>query len=216
VNVITHLITKEQYISNPCRVCSTAYWKNTTYKKPDNIQVVHEKDLIVADLEEYHITRYFRLLHNLKNIKPSNLCDGFYFQNVNIETQGESVAELINQCYDDIEVTSEQVVSWTQFKVYCKELWVFIYENNYSSPIGLGIADFDSDIKEGSLEWIQVLPKKRGLGLGQSLVNELLQRLNGKAEFVTVSGEIDNSTNPESIYRKCGFYGDDVWCVIRS
>jgi len=30
------------------------------------------------------------------------------------------------------------------------------------------------------LEWIQILPAKRGLGLGQSLVNELLQRLNSK------------------------------------
>jgi len=36
----------------------------------------------------------------------------------------------------------------------------------------------------------------------------------GKANFVTVSGEVDNSTNPEALYRKCGFIGDDIWHIM--
>ncbi|MFA5524645.1 MAG: hypothetical protein WDA24_09850 [Tissierellales bacterium] len=37
----------------------------------------------------------------------------------------------------------------------------------------------------------------------------------GIAEFTTVSGEVDNDTNPERLYRSCGFYGDDVWWLLR-
>ena len=81
-------------------------------------------------------------------------------------------------------------------------------------PVALGIADFDAEIKEGSLEWIQVLPGKRRMGLGKMIVNELLSRLKGKADFATVSGQIDNATNPEMLYRKCGFTGNDIWYVI--
>jgi hypothetical protein len=35
-----------------------------------------------------------------------------------------------------------------------------------------------------------------------------------KADFVTVSGRVDNRTNPERLYRRCGFEGNDVWCVL--
>ena len=55
---MTHPITKEQYINDPCGVCSTAFWKNTFYQKPDEIQILHEKEL--SSLDNYNnITRYF-------------------------------------------------------------------------------------------------------------------------------------------------------------
>jgi GNAT superfamily N-acetyltransferase len=125
------------------------------------------------------------------------------------------ISDLINRCYEDIEVTPAQINEWTGYSVFDNDLWVFIYENESDIPVALGIADFDKDIKEGSLEWIQVLPEKRGLGLGQALVSELLRRLKGKADFVTVSGQSENNTNPEAVYRKCGFTGDDVWCILK-
>jgi hypothetical protein len=46
------------------------------------------------------------------------------------------------------------------------------------------------------------------------LVLELLQRLKDKAEFVTVSGEIENQTDPGSLYRWCGFEGQDIWWLF--
>jgi len=61
-----------------------------------------------------------------------------------------------------------------------------------------------------------VLPEYRWQGLGTKLVLELLCRLKDKAAFVTVSGEVDNPTNLEMLYRKCGFSGDDVLFVIRN
>lgn len=55
----------------------------------------------------------------------------------------------------------------------------------------------------------------KGKGLGKAVVNELLSRLKEKADFVTVSGECDNPTNPETLYRRCGFEGEDIWFVIQ-
>ena len=211
---MTHTITKEQYIKNPCGVCSTAFWKNTFFQKPDEIQIIHENEISSLDNSD-NITRYFRLFHNMESINTVEINEGFYFQTVHIMTQEEIVADVINLCYEDIEVTTEQVNEWTKYSVFNNELWVFVYEEGSESPVALGIADFDKEIKEGSLEWIQVIPEKRGLGLGQAIVKELLYRLKAKADFITVSGLSDDNSNPESLYRKCGFTGDDIWCVIR-
>jgi len=61
---------------------------------------------------------------------------------------------------------------------------------------------------------IQVIPEYRHRGLGQAVVNRLLLNMVGKADFVTVSGQVNNNTNPEKLYRRCGFQGNAVWHVI--
>ena len=75
-------------------------------------------------------------------------------------------------------------------------------------------ANLDSETEELVLEWIQVLPEYRGRGLGKMLVNELLCRMGGRAKFATVYGKADSPSNPEALYRKCGFIGNDVWHVL--
>lgn len=50
---------------------------------------------------------------------------------------------------------------------------------------------------------------------GKTIVLELLSRLKYIADFTTVSGEVDNKTNPERLYRRCGFQGDVIWYVLR-
>lgn len=40
-----------------------------------------------------------------------------------------------------------------------------------------------------------------------------LKELN--SNFVTVSGSLDNKTNPEVLYRKCGFIDNDVWYICK-
>jgi len=210
---LTHSISKNQYINNPCRVCSTAFWKNF-FQKPDTIQIIHENDISSIDIATNNVTRYFRFIHNLENINTDKLNDRYYLQTVKIPSQNEKVSKIINSSYDNMDITVEQVTEWTKYNVFNNDLWIFIIDKIDLCPIALGIADFDNDIKEGSLEWIQVLPEFRGLGLGQAIVNELLIRLKDRADFVTVSGQLDTVTNPEFLYRKCGFTGDDVWCVI--
>ena len=210
-NNMIHNITKEQYINDPCGSSSIAYWKNSVYDKPKNIEIVHERDYRDT-ISTAGIRKYFRLFHDLKDIVLSSN-DNFFFQNVNLKTQKGLVAEILSKCYDT-EYSIEFVESLTEAKVFCNDLWVLIIEKATYIPVALGIADFDEEVKEGSLEWIQVLKEKRGLGLGGLIVNELLLRLKSRANFATVSGQVDNLTNPEILYRKCGFIGNDIWYVI--
>lgn len=208
-------ITKEQYINNPCGTCATAFWKAEAFEMPKDILVVHEKDLNRFDECNCCAERYFRLIHNLQQINRPNLHEDFYFLTIDINKQKELVENLINRCYKDICVSVEDVENWTKTKVFDGGLWLGVFEKKTNMLVALGIADFDKDIKEGSLEWIQVLPEKQGLGLGKAVVSELLLRLKEKAGFVTVSGKVDNETNPQRLYRSCGFAGNDIWYVFR-
>ena len=213
---MTDELTKEQYILDPCGTSSTAYWKNYCFQKPDNIQILHENDFSKEKYGYSHIIRYFRLIHHLKVLTPYKLDDKFYFQTVNPLSQIEVIRDIINCCYENTYITIEQIEEWLNYKVYDSELWILVIEKSSAFPIALGIADFDGEIKEGSLEWIQVLPEKRGCGIGKALVMELLSRLQPKANFATVSGQVDNKTNPEKLYRQCGFTGNDIWCVLHN
>ena len=83
--------------------------------------------------------------------------------------------------------------------------------------IASGIAEYDENCREGILEWIQVLPEYRGKGLGKKIVSVLLNNLKKcGADFVTVSGNLDNVSAPLQLYKKCGFEGDDVWYICRT
>ena len=46
-------------------------------------------------------------------------------------------------------------------------------------------------------------------------MNSLLNRMAGRAAFATVSGQVNNITNPEGLYRRCGFTGSDVWHILK-
>lgn len=65
------------------------------------------------------------------------------------------------------------------------------------------------------MEWIQVSKDYRRCGLGSYFVLELLWRMRKAARFVTVSGKCENADNTEMLYRKCSFYGNDVWHILR-
>ena len=208
--------TKSNYLQNPCRRLSTAFWKKYYFSKPDNLHIAHKKDLNTSLCNIDKATCYFRLIHYPQKDYDITFTDGFNCRTVNLPSESSLVADIINRCYSNSSIKVDDVYRWMQFPVFDNDLWVFICDKQNMSPVALGIADFDSDMGEGSLEWIQVLPEYRGCGLGTSIVLELLSRLKEKASFITVSGEVNNPTNPESLYRKCGFSGDDVWCVFKN
>lgn len=99
--------------------------------------------------------------------------------------------------------------------VYNPKLWIWIINKETKKKVALGIADMDRDIGEGALEWVQVDSNFRGYGLGKALVNELLRRIALIGNFTSVSGELDNQTQPERLYRSCGFKGDRIWHIYR-
>lgn len=201
----------KEYLENPCKKASIPYWNYKKIKIPPGMKILHQDCFDNKYLLEYCDEKYFRLMHNLDNVK-SNSLKGFSIKTA--ETSDiPSIVRIINHSYTDLSVSNEQIYSYTKTEVYDKNLWILVYENQSNHLVGCGIADFDSEAKEGILEWIQVLPEYRGKKIGKMIVNELLFRMKN-ADFATVSGKVDNHTNPERLYRSCGFVGNDIWHVL--
>jgi len=200
------------------------YWHRDRY--PPNIPenrlsrlkfvLVHQDYLGTFPLERFGTRKpYFRLIHRNQPIQVMKLTSGFRIVNVNVDTEADAVAEVIGKCYDDFNPSGQSVQNWASYPVFDRDSWIWVIDDRKGIPVGLGIAEVDPMILEASLEWIQVLPEYRGRGLGERIVLELLNRLYGRVEFTTVSGEVESQTNPEGLYRRCGFRGDDVWWLLR-
>ncbi len=204
-------ITKQQYLSDPCGESSLPYWKTVDMEVPENMLIKHDRNFCSECLTDYIDEPYFRLYHNLQMLHAASLPEGFQL----CEAAPTEYAEHINQCYVGASITEEEIKSYFQHSVYSAELWVAVQECKSRKIVATGIGELDEQVGEGILEWIQVSPTYRGLGLGIYVVTELLTRIAKKAQFATVSGQINNPSKPESLYRKCGFQGNDIWHVLR-
>lgn len=201
----------KEYLENPCRKSSIPYWKTKEINIPSNMKIVHQNNFENRYLIDYRDEKYFRLIHYLDDIKD-NSSQGYSIKTAEV-SDIPLIVEIINKSYSDLSVSCEQIISYTKTQVYDKDLWILVYENRTNQIAGCGIADFDCEAKEGILEWIQVLPEYRGKKIGTMIVNELLNRMK-RADFATVSGKTDNHTNPERLYRSCGFVGNDIWHIL--
>lgn len=209
------MLSLQSYLLDPCGAASIPYWKQKGLIVPENMEIVHERDYISERFRDYSDEPYFRLYHDLKAVRQeiAGEIEGEVEIVSGIQDIGEFV-RLINASYNDLRVTAEQLEGYRRTPVYCPDLWILLKEKVAGTVLAGGIADYDREAKELILEWIQVLPSHRGHGYGQVIVNSLLSKMQGIADFATVSGKVNNPTNPESLYRKCGFTGDDVWHVL--
>lgn len=204
-------ITKEQYLEDPCRAASIPYWKAVSISVPGDMKIVHEDDFRAEILEQYVDEPYFRLKHDLRGLEPVAVPQGYSLR----AAAAEAFAAHIGGCYEGIGISAEALRGYTGRPVYCRELWLALWDDSTGKIVATGIAELDREIGEGILEWIQVSEEYRGRGLGGYVVKELLWRLKDRAGFATVSGQCNNPTHPEALYRKCGFAGNDVWHVLR-
>lgn len=205
------MISKEIYLENPCGTSSLPYWKTNATLVPDSMCIVHDHQFDVCMLKDYEDTPYFRLMHSLHELQKPGLPHGFQFC-----TASDDVwAAHINMCYGAQCVHAEEVARWRQRSVYCEALWLMLCDQRTGEIAASGIAELDREIGEGVLEWIQVAPSYRRRGLGRFIVQELLWRMQKHARFATVSGKCRDASNPEKLYRSCGFVGNDVWHVLR-
>ena len=178
-----------------------------------NFYVIHERYKIEINPTQLTlIQKYFRLSRHLENIPENFLPSLFRIQPVNVKNDFNQICSFLNVCYPGAQFSEDSIIKWTCFPVFNPHFWIWIV-NDEGFKVALGIADFDDSIKELSLEWIQVHPEFRNKGLGKALVYELLRRGIGNALFATVSGSIQNETNPEKLYRSSGFSGSDIWYV---
>jgi GNAT superfamily N-acetyltransferase len=183
------------------------------YIESVSFMLIHQDYLKYIPVEQVSFQKpYFRLIH--KGIIPSaRLPPGYTIVDVDIVKEAEDVSRFITQCYTDLHPSAETVKSWIEHPVFDKNLWIWINNEN-NNNVGLGIAERDLKISEGSLEWIQVLPRYRDSGIGRYIVVELLKRLQETVEFTTVSGEY--KYNLRQFYESCNFKGEDIWWVLRT
>ncbi len=204
-------ITRQQYLKNPCGESSLPYWKTVKMAVPENMLIQHAHDFCSEYLTAYIDEPYFRLYHDLQMLRAAILPDGFRLY----DAAPAEYAAHMNQCYLGASMTEAELRSYFRHSVYSAELWLAVQECKSEKIVATGIAELDEQIGEGMLEWIQVSPAYRGLGLGTYVVTELLNRIAKKAQFATVSGQINNPSKPERLYRKCGFKGNDIWHILR-
>ena len=205
------MLTKERYLADPCKAASIPYWKAKSITVPDGMKILHQDEYDNAENKHFADEPYFRLIHNLKGLADPVLPQGY---SLCTGTLSEYAAH-ISSCYEEIGITEEELQRYTLRPVYDAALWLAVKETHTGTIVATGIAELDREIGEGILEWIQVSQSHRGKGLGRYVVSELLWRLKSKAGFATVSGQCNNATNPERLYRKCGFTGNDVWHILR-
>ncbi|MGD2248337.1 MAG: GNAT family N-acetyltransferase [Candidatus Methanofastidiosia archaeon] len=170
--------------------------------------LIHNDYIHRIPLKEFTYQRYFRLVCD--TVPP--FID-IPYDIVPVDTGSDKelrmVSTVIDKCYPNFSPSFETVKTWTTHPVFDKSLWVWALDG--STPAGLGIGEVDSNIKEASLEWIQVLPEYRGKKIGKALVQKLLQRVHKKVKFTTVSGRYGETNK---FYKGCGFTGDDIWWVL--
>lgn len=212
------MISIEDYKANPCKALSIPYWKAKSISIPPNMRIVHNSEFDMKLLDAYVDKKFFRLSHNLIRIPAFDKDAGFHASGIKFELipsdKTDELTDMINHSYthSEIRVSADYIKSLTKTYVYCPELWIAAMLDG--TLIGSILCDFDTEACEGTIEWLQVLPEYRKRGIAAALICKALRTMSGFASFATVSGECDNITNPEKIYRKCGFAGNDIWHIL--
>ena len=203
--------TKTEYLRDPCGASSLSFRKAERVAVPENMRIIRDDSFDPALLSEYADEPYFKLVHRLCGLGKPDLPAGFRLT----DAGAEAFSAHIRDCYgggpdaDDPEFT----------RLFAPEnaaLCLALVDEKTGMIAASGIADLDAEIGEGTLEWIQVLPEYRRMGLGSFIVRELLWRLYSieNARFVTVSGRMSSESQPLALYEKCGFGGKVVWHVL--
>jgi len=209
------MISKEDYLKDPCGTLSIPFYKAKKIKVPENMKIINGKNLKCGKLSfnrhEYIEELYFRLMHRFENLIEIKIPDDFYLA----EIKTDELYNHINSCYENTHISLKDLNELIKSEVFDEELIVVLKSIETDEVAASGIAVIDKELKEGVLEWIQVSEKYRRMGFGAFIVNYLLNKMAGKADFATVSGKVQNKYNPENLYRKCGFEGDDVWHILR-
>lgn len=201
-----------QYLKNPCGLLSIPWWKAIRKEIPPHITILHQREYTTEAAEGHRDRVYFRLYHDLHTI-PEQPPAGFCLEACS-PRDSALIAGIINASYPDIRVTEDSVRAMEHSCAFCSALWVLAREEATGTAVGCAMGEFDPESGEMSIEWVQVLPAFRRRGVGQALVWALLRRAPEEARFATVSGQAENASHPEALYRSCGFTGTDYWHIL--
>ena len=205
------MLNLDEYLLAPCGTSSIPYWKALSVSVPSNMKILHHGDFTAETFRDYTDEPYFRLLHDLRQLPTPVLPSGYSVCDATLS----DFAAHICACYASNCMTEEQLCDYAKREVYDAALWLAVRDDQSGRIVATAIAELDKRIGEGVLEWVQVSADHRRRGLGRFVVMELLQRMQTKANFATVSGQCNHPTCPEALYRSCGFTGNDVWHILR-
>jgi ribosomal protein S18 acetylase RimI-like enzyme len=177
-----------------------------------DLLLLHEDYVGAVEVGAYDtVQRYFRLSSPTADRPTARVAAGL--RQVDPMTELRDADHFIRRCYgwpDDAPEVTKRLLT---HPVYDPTLWVWKVTAD-GERVGLGVAELDPSVPEGSLEWIQVLPESRRRGIGEAVVGELVRRLADRADLVTVAGRSDDA-GTERLYRRCGFAGRDIWWVLK-
>ena len=152
---------KEVYLANPCKASSLPFGKTNEVTISDNMKVVPENDLQSVDIQEYCDERFFKLIHCMNDIEKPVLDNRYEM----VCCEVSEYAKHIVGCYSDIGISTEALLDYQTHTVHDGNLWIAVTERGQNTIIASGIAEVDTDIREGIWEWIRVSPEYRGEGL---------------------------------------------------
>ena len=203
------MISPQDYLQDPCRASSLSFRRTNTTVIPENVLILRDDEF--AEIPYPAIDEpYFKLIHRMEWIDQIHLPEDFEM----IQCDTADYADHIRECYDGIYISADDLLKQETYPGFDPGLRIAICERNREKIIASGIAEYDPLVGEGILDWIQVSPAYRRKHLGKYIVLELLHRLQGKADFVTVSGKINNPDHPIALYKSCGFADMTIWHII--
>ncbi len=197
------------YLIDPCRASSLPFWKTERLTLPENITILRDDEFAGYQYSGSDES-YFKLAHDLKSLRKPVLPKGFEIVQCGID----EFVRQINSCYTQEHLSAEELLAYRSHPVYRPDLWIAVADALSGMTAATGIAELDTRIGEGVLEWIQVSPDYRRRGLGSFIVCELLTRMQDQARFVTVSGRLKSRSNPFALYRSCGFAHPVIWHIV--
>jgi ribosomal protein S18 acetylase RimI-like enzyme len=160
--------------------------------------------------------RYFRAHMPVPQAPPGEMPEGYAFTGFDPERDLEVAARIMNAAYPSLRrlATPEKLKRMTQAPYHDPSGWFFLVEAQGSQPVGLAISSYCSEMREGFIEWIEVIPRLRHRGFGSLLTHECIRRLAVKARFVTTQGSLDAPFVHGGLYRKCGFDRIRQWTIL--
>lgn len=177
--------------------------------------ILHQRQIDNFATGKFDHTPYYRLIHRHSTPPQHIQSTGFALKTINPKDEAGLIHEFVTHCFFESDISAETMLGWADHPVFDPELWLLLLDKKNDIPIGLGIAECDTEVREGTVLWVQILEEYRGHGFGKWLCSELLNRLKLRADFSTVCGQLHNETRPDILYRKAGFSGHDVWWILR-
>lgn len=200
------VLERELYLADPCGASSLSFRKTKRFAVPENVAVLREDQFDPAKCDGTD-EPYFKVIHRLRDIKREELPSKYKL----IRCGADDMSRHISWCYTEERLSGDDLRAFTG----APDLCIAVIDTSNGEIAASGIAEVDPVVREGTLEWIQVSPGYRRQGLGRYIVCELLRRMRDRADFVTVSGSLNNPCDPLALYISCGFADPVVWHVLR-